>query len=159
MAIIRQGAGWDGTSKGNARARPVALANEDCPIGNGVEHHRHWFKSPRGGKGHCLGWHALHRDVIEMTARFPRPYLRGTQSNMIHRSAHTGTVTWYPEDFFKEGPSRIIFWKVQVACSGLHLKNPIMLDKDGARAEIFKYVEKGEPVTLCSKCFPRIIGR
>lgn len=143
-------------------ASAMSRTDGDCPL-LGQEHDLHWFPHPDGGSQHCIGWHAMTRDITRTTARFHPRYLRGRQSNLIHRSTHEGDITWFPDDFHEYGPCRVVFWEVRTVC-GPWLRNPQLLDGEGVRAAAphdtptstqgGKYVE----ITLCRKCFPGTDG-
>lgn len=130
----------------------------DCPF-IGYEHGSHWFPVEPSGKEYCIGWHEMTRKPVETRARFPLPYVRGAQSNLVHRSAHTGLVVWFPINFHQYGPSEPVFWEVLVVCANLRLKNPSLLSYEDvleaipytAPATASKYPE----VTLCAGCFGR----
>lgn len=134
----------------------TAQAREDgnCPL-IGQEHNPHWFPVEPSGKQHCIGWHAMTRDLTHTRARFHPPYLRGRNSNLIHRSGRQGWLTWFPRPFHGPGQAEIVFWKVRVACMGLALRNPDLLDAAGVRAaRPYPRVKYSDAVRLCPGCFP-----
>jgi hypothetical protein len=56
------------------------FVHEECPL-MGQEHGRHWFPlRTRSGSQHCIGWHAMRRDITRTPARFHKDYLRGKGS-------------------------------------------------------------------------------
>lgn len=146
--------------KGRRRREPESeFIQETCPD-MGTEHNIHWFPlQTRAGKQHCLGWHAITREISYTRARFHSNYLRGTSSNLIHRSTHEGSLTWFPP-FHAYGPAGIVFWYVKPVCPLAALKNPSLLDVDGVRsAEAYTaptVSTKYKEITLCTRCFPSI---
>lgn len=107
----------------------------------------------------CFGWHAMKaREFVYTDARFHAPYLRGTQSNLIHRSTHEGWLVWSPENWYAYGQALPMQWRVKPVCSLPPIKNPHLLDKEGVLKQelvTFTWVLKVHPVLmLCGKCFP-----
>lgn len=136
-----------------AQSREAATDRDECPL-IGTDHDSHWFPV-ENGKQHCIGWHAMTRDLTRTRARLHAPYLRGRNSNLIHRSRHEGWLTWFPRPFHGPGQAEITFWDVGVACSGLALRNPELLDASGVRAaRPHPKVKYADGVRLCPKCFP-----
>jgi hypothetical protein len=142
---------------------PLRLVKEGCPL-IGREHGIHWIHLPGGGQQHCLGWHAMTRDITQTTARFPAPYLRGRSSDLVHRSTHEGVLTWFPRNFHTEGQAEVAFWEVKPVCPLPALKNPDLLaaddvwaaePRDTAFAVRWGYLLREGGVHLCSRCFPR----
>jgi hypothetical protein len=135
------------------------VPTEQCPL-LGTDHDRHWFPlEHRSGSQHCVGWHAMTREIVRVRARFHPPYLRGRNSNLIHRSTHEGEVTWFPERFHQPGPHRLASWEVRPRCTpgAAWLRSPEVLTAEGVRAAV-PYVPnheiKHKEITLCLKCFP-----
>jgi hypothetical protein len=139
------------------RERPEPTPPEVCPD-LGTEHDAHWFPCQRAsGEQHCLGWHAVNRGLLTVRARFHAPYVRGRQSNLVHRATGEGEVTWFPERFHQYGPSYPARWRVGVACPLPWLVEPTLLDAAGVRAaEPYDAPtsRKYKEVTLCPRCFP-----
>lgn len=137
----------------------VPPEQEKCPL-LGTEHNAHWFPlKNENGSRRCLGWHALTRKSFETRARFPKPFLRGATSNLIHRSTHEGRIVWFPENWHAPGPSYISSWTVGRACTtgAAPLKNPITLTAEEVKTAESVEVPYANPhtrITLCSKCFP-----
>jgi hypothetical protein len=137
------------------------LWEKTCPL-YGTEHDSHWIRSEDLFGPHrkrCFGWHAMAaRDITKTQARFHAPYLRGTQSNLIHRSTHEGYLVWFPEQWYAYGPARIAMWYIKPVCSLPAIKNAFSLTTDEVRKqEIYDavWVTRVHPViTLCGKCFP-----
>ncbi len=130
---------------------------DTCPL-IGQDHGRHYFPHVKGGSMHCIGWHAINRDIVRNRARFHSDYLRGKKSNLIHRSTHEGEITWFPEDAYQYGGEwKLTFWKVKPVCSLPELVNPDLLDAQGVeQAEDYEvhHSVRHKVVTLCQKCFP-----
>jgi hypothetical protein len=130
---------------------------DECPL-IGTDHGTHWFPV-ENGRQHCIGWHAMTRDLTHTRARFHARYLRGRNSNIVHRSRHEGWITWFPRPFHGPGQAEVVFWDVGVACKGLALRNPELLDADGVRAaEPYPKVKYADGVRLCPDCFPGGVG-
>lgn len=140
---------------------PASKERPPCPQA-GTEHYIHRYPDPDdpSSSWHCLGWHALTRRSTDTEARFHADYLRGANSNVIHRSSHTGWVTWWPHRHHEEGQATPDWWHVKPTCYTPALKQPTLLDAAGVRAaepydrpsstQGGRYTE----VTLCSRCFP-----
>lgn len=136
--------------------------HEVCPqVRHRVEHSTHYFplRSEPGSSKHCLGWHKMTRKAYVVTrARFHKPFVRASKSNLLHRSTHVGFVEWYPENLHQPGPSIPYVWWVGRACTryASPLKRPDMLTVEEARAALphvgpaIKY----DALTLCPDCFP-----
>jgi len=142
------------------RRKPhVPRPQEDCPL-DGREHDRHWFDRADGdGQQHCLGWHEITRDITYTSARFHPGYLRGRSSNIIHRSTHEGSVTWFPRGFHTYGQAEPVMWEVKPCCTpgAAYLRNPSALTAEGVRAaEPYETTPsaKHKQITLCKRCFP-----
>jgi len=142
---------------------PVRPADPGCPAGPGVEHGAHWYgpaePDEHHTRWHCLGWHAVNREIREVPARFHLPYVRGRQSNLVHRSTGEGTVTWFPGGFHDGRMAYAALWQVKPVCPLPALKNPATLDADGVRSAEPRDLPSGTSqkyaaVTLCARCFP-----
>lgn len=131
----------------------------DCPL-HGTDHYQHWYPTPDvdpalKSRTRCNGYHSLVREITTVKARFHKPYLRGRNSNLIHRSAHTGQIVWFPWQFYEYGPSYPAFWEVDTCCSQGMLKNPEMLTFDEVR-EARPFIKphlKYKEIMLCGQCF------
>lgn len=146
------------------RRRSVQVAEpeyveEKCPD-RGTEHNSHWFPlKMRNGRQHCNGWHALTRDLVTKKARFHADYLRGRNSNIIHRSTHEGQVTFFPLNFHTTSGSYCAMHEVRPKCTpgAAWLRSPSLLTtQDVKEAEPYE-VHSSNPnkkIKLCTKCFP-----
>lgn len=126
----------------------------------GQEHNSHWLPlDDDGNRFKCFGWHAINRGVVRTEARFHAPYLRGAQSNLIHRSAHVGDIDWMgPAHSY--GYPEYVWYRVNTTCPLSSLKNPELLDAAGVRsAKPYSGITctaygKYSEITLCGRCFP-----
>lgn len=144
------------------------LWDKDCPL-YGTEHNSHWIenKDVWGKKWtRCFGWHSMEaRNGLDCDARFHAPYLRGVNSNLIHRSTHRGWVSWWPDgSLFEYGPSHIGWYGVKTVCSLPALRNPTLLDAEGVgsakpypppkKVPDYRKQKVYKEIHLCGKCFP-----
>lgn len=137
---------------------PIRPEKPECEL-EGTEHDRHYLVDDSGTRWPCWGWHSINREIsFTRRARFHAPYIRGRSSNLIHRSTHEGTITWWTSGVRHSwGMASADWWHVKAVCP-VTLKQPSLLDAQG--------VEEAEPyeqpsstrahteITLCQKCFP-----
>lgn len=121
-----------------------------------VEHNAHSYQLEDGSRVHCNGWHKVNRrPFLTLRARFNTPYMRGVQSNLIHRCGRYGEVTWQVPAH-RYGPGFIVSWRVRPVCPMQLMCSPILLDAKGVREQKpFDLKGTRHPkITLCSRCFP-----
>jgi hypothetical protein len=139
-----------------------------CPL-LGQEHGIHWYgyegaDVKPGSQWHCLGWHAITREITRTAARFHGDYLRGTASNVVHRSTHEGEVVWFPDHFHEEGGVHVSSWSVKPVCYTPPIQRAQTLTAEQVkvarplRTPSATQGGKYPRVTLCRRCFPGTDG-
>jgi hypothetical protein len=127
-----------------------------CPY-EGTEHSIHWYEDGRSNNSqtHCAGWHAINRRLTERRVRFHRDYVRGANSNVIHRCTHEGFITWFPP-FHSWGMARASIWTVGRGCTpnAFPLKRATTLTAAEVREQEPYDGAPGDAVRLCRQCFP-----